>query len=75
MSWKYLEYSDELLNIILECPRGFYDDCSKKCTPPHYGEGCQSECNCAAGYYCHFADGCSKSIKGDDAANKKSSMI
>lgn len=51
--------------------RGFYDDCLKQCIPPHYGEDCQSECNCGDGYYCHFADGCSRSFKADDAANKK----
>ena len=43
-----------------ECPKGYFDDCSKQCIPPTYGEDCQSLCDCTDGYYCHFAYGCSQ---------------
>lgn len=61
-------------NYILECPTGYFGDCSRQCIPPYYGEDCQSECSCTDGYYCHFALGCLK-IKGNDVAIQQSSMI
>ena len=43
----------------LECPKGYFIDCSKQCVPPTYGEDCQSLCNCTNGDDCNFAYGCS----------------
>lgn len=43
---------------ILECPIGYYlNNCSKVCSPPNYGEDCQSICQCPY-TDCHFATGC-----------------
>lgn len=46
------------LSYVLECPLGYYlNKCSKKCSPPNYGEECQSVCQCP-NKDCHFASGC-----------------
>lgn len=61
------------MNIILECPTGYFGgDCSTQCIKPYFGEDCQSICRCTDGYYCHFAYGCSK-IRGNDTATQESS--
>ena len=52
----------------LECPPGYFDDCSRRCFNPYYGENCQSECHCADDYYCHFAYGC---LKTKENTNKQ----
>lgn len=47
---------------VLECPIGYYFmNCSKKCSVPNYGEGCQSVCQCPHND-CHFANGCSQHV-------------
>lgn len=47
---------------VLECPIGYYfKNCSKKCSVPNYGEGCQSVCQCPDND-CHFANGCSQHV-------------
>ena len=53
--WTHVYHST---NPISECPKGYLGDCSQRCISPAYGEDCQSLCNCADGYYCHFANGC-----------------
>lgn len=41
-----------------KCPIGYYlKNCSKECSPPSYGENCQSICTCP-NEDCHFATGC-----------------
>lgn len=55
--WTHVYHST---NPISECPKGYLGDCSQRCISPAYGEDCQSLCNCADGYYCHFANGCSQ---------------
>lgn len=43
---------------FLECPIGLYsDNCSEKCSPPNYGEDCQSICQCPD-VDCNFVYGC-----------------
>uniref|UniRef100_A0A8W8P170 Uncharacterized protein n=1 Tax=Magallana gigas TaxID=29159 RepID=A0A8W8P170_MAGGI len=38
--------------------RGYYrDNCPEKCSPPNYGEDCQSVCQCPD-IDCHFVTGC-----------------
>lgn len=49
--------------IFLECPIGlFSDNCSEKCSPPNYGEDCQSICQCPD-IDCHFVTGCLQDTK------------
>lgn len=55
MSGKYLKIW--CCTPHLECPQGYFDDSSSRCSKPYYGENCQSECHCADDYYCHFAYG------------------
>lgn len=48
---------------ILECPIGYYlNNCSKVCSPPNYGEDCQSICQCPY-TDCHFATGCLQHVE------------
>lgn len=48
---------------ILECPVGYYfNNCSKVCSPPSYGDGCQSVCKCPF-KDCHFATGCPQQME------------
>lgn len=48
--------------FFLECPIGYYfNNCSKVCSPPNYGESCQSVCRCPY-KDCHFATGCPQHI-------------
>lgn len=45
------------LLYVLECPLGYFlNNCSIKCSPPNYGEECQSLCQCPF-EECHFATG------------------
>lgn len=47
----------------LECPLGYYlNNCSKKCSPPNFGEECQNECQCPY-KDCHFATGCPQRLE------------
>lgn len=47
---------------LLGCPLGYYlNNCSTKCSPPNYGEECQSVCQCPD-VYCHFASGCPQHV-------------
>lgn len=44
--------------FVLECPTGYFlKNCSRECSPPNYGEKCQSICACPD-EDCHFATGC-----------------
>lgn len=48
---------------ILECAIGYHgDNCSLKCRPPTFGEGCQALCDCPK-TDCHFVHGCSNQLK------------
>nr|XP_022295619.1 uncharacterized protein LOC111105554 isoform X2 [Crassostrea virginica] len=49
---------NESAGICEKCPKGYFGNCSQRCRSPAYGEDCQSLCDCADGYYCHFANGC-----------------
>lgn len=46
--------------FILECQIGYYwDNCSKTCPYPHYGNRCRQKCSCPV-EICDFMTGCSK---------------
>lgn len=48
----------EIFLYVLECPIGYFlKNCSRECSPPNYGENCQSICTCPD-EDCHFATGC-----------------
>lgn len=54
---------DMLSFNILECPIGYYlNNCLEVCSPPNYGEDCQSICQCPY-TDCHFATGCSQHVE------------
>lgn len=45
------------------CPLGYFlNNCSKKCSPPNYGEECQYVCRCPY-QDCHFATGCPQRLE------------
>ena len=48
-----------LFNVVVDsCPNGYTGSlCSKTCTFPNYGPGCQKRCLCPE-QRCHFAKGC-----------------
>lgn len=45
------------LRVSHGLPRGKH--CSRKCSPPTFGEDCQSVCQCP-NVECHFVSGCYK---------------
>nr|XP_022294243.1 uncharacterized protein LOC111104529 isoform X3 [Crassostrea virginica] len=65
---------NEKIGDCEKCPTGYFGDCSKRCTPPTYGEDCQSLCHCTQGFYCHFAYGCLPHINNETDHQQTSSL-
>lgn len=65
-----------LLHVnILECPVGYHlNNCSKVCSLPNYGDGCQSVCKCPY-KDCHFATGCPKQMETVTASRRLSTFF